>query len=150
MVGLGWRMRLCVLFGLLQQHSSHLVNKGEVLMDVTNKVAVCCVSFGELLAEPHHRLCEEFDSFVRCFISLVIAIFVSWPDFALIDHLLCGMALNLGDGYGIRFFGSSMFVIHVPHVPIPLQSPRSLRQCVLANVIVDCVGLGEEAATIGA
>ena len=43
-----------------------------------------------------------------------------------------------------------MFVVHVPHISIYLQGPRSFGLGVVVDVVVKSIGLSKEAATVGA
>ena len=108
------------------------------------------MSHGIVLAEvggafPRHRC-----SFLCCFIGFVIAEFVQWVHQPLVDHCLCDMAFDLGDGDGVWLFRLHLLVVQLPHVAILLQCPWSFGYCALANVLVKLQGFVSEGLAVSA
>ena len=68
-----------------------------MLVQLAKEGGVLPMSGGESVAQAHHLWSEQLDAFLCSLIGHVIAPFVFRRDQACLDHVLCGMALDLGD-----------------------------------------------------
>ena len=114
----GMAMWICV--GLGKQGCSHPVRETEVLHDARHTLGISLVSFGIVLAKLHHSCSEEVDTFFCNFVCLVVAGFVLCLDKALLNHVFCGMAFDLRNGYGFHSFCCCKSVVLLPYVAIVL------------------------------
>ena len=88
------------------------------------------------------------DPFLCRLISFVVADLIGEGHCAIVDHCLCGMAFDLGDGYGGGAFGLYVLVVQLPKVSILLDSPGPPWCGVVVDVCVDRESFGEEALAV--
>ena len=114
-----------LLLLLLEEAGSDSIYECDMLLKVCQKYAVGGVPLSILSTDSDDRFAEELDSFVGSLVSFVVAKFIGFIYLPLFYHVLCSMPLGLCDGDGSRRLGSGMSVIHMPHIPITLECPRS-------------------------
>ena len=85
------------------------------------------VSSGKARAELDYSIAEESYSVICCCVCSVVALLVLPADLAISDHVLCGMAFDLGGLHCVRALGGQVLEEGLSEIAIGLCAPWSPR-----------------------
>ena len=99
-VGWGWCGWLVGLFVVLRECSTNTIHEGDMFLHIGEELAVCCMPSSILLAKANDGFSKEEYPLIGSLVCLIVALLVCLLDLPLVNHVLSGMAFDLGDEIG--------------------------------------------------